>query len=349
MMNKIDEIMKALKEPFPPGEIKFKPQATKGDRCMAIAYGDLRAYQNRLDAVAGSDWSVTYSPWGDKIICHITLCGVTRSSVGEPDAQSERSEIDGTAAEAQAFKRACAMFGLGRYLYNLPQTWVAFDANSKKIAPDGEAKLKGMIAQHYSRFLAEKAKSAQVDADEIEIVDSAAPLFSDDPPVPTMHFDVKDGAQLQQTVEQIHNGDEPNPFTDPKVGHTAAKETELEALKAKAEYWRQLDADSEKVCSDNQYNLFVRVVEDICGKKSHSVAFHAMFKKPYTSDNRPGNKAVGWLLDVLPAEKPERDATNGIVRDANGKVVLLPNEKHDPVALAAVKHLYEKTVAASPK
>src|SRR5215471_18688630 len=33
----------------------------------------------------------------------------------------------GTAAEAQAFKRACACFGLGRYLYNLEGGWVDLD------------------------------------------------------------------------------------------------------------------------------------------------------------------------------------------------------------------------------
>ena len=32
-----------------------------------------------------------------------------------------------TAAEAQAFKRACACFGLGRYLYDLAGSWVDLD------------------------------------------------------------------------------------------------------------------------------------------------------------------------------------------------------------------------------
>ncbi len=29
-----------------------------------------------------------------------------------------------TAADAQAFKRACSCFGLGRYLYRFEETWV---------------------------------------------------------------------------------------------------------------------------------------------------------------------------------------------------------------------------------
>jgi hypothetical protein len=38
-----------------------------------------------------------------------------------------------TAAEAQAFKRAGSCFGLGRYLYNLPETWVPLDGQGKPI------------------------------------------------------------------------------------------------------------------------------------------------------------------------------------------------------------------------
>jgi hypothetical protein len=36
-----------------------------------------------------------------------------------------------TSAEAQAFKRASSCFGLGRYLYNLPETWVSLDKQGK--------------------------------------------------------------------------------------------------------------------------------------------------------------------------------------------------------------------------
>jgi hypothetical protein len=35
--------------------------------------------------------------------------------------------------EAQAFKRASSCFGLGRYLYNLPETWVSLDDHGKPV------------------------------------------------------------------------------------------------------------------------------------------------------------------------------------------------------------------------
>ena len=112
----MNQILVELSKPFHPSRITWRPGALTGkkDKALALAYADLRAYQNRLDEVCGMDWSVSYTPWSDRIICHLTLQGITRSSTGEPDSDSERSEIAGTTAEAQAFKRACAMFGLGR-------------------------------------------------------------------------------------------------------------------------------------------------------------------------------------------------------------------------------------------
>src|SRR4029453_17680846 len=38
-----------------------------------------------------------------------------------------------TAAEAQAFKRACSVFGLGRYLYDVPAVWVDLDEYNRPV------------------------------------------------------------------------------------------------------------------------------------------------------------------------------------------------------------------------
>ena len=148
-----DTILAELKKPFHPSQVTWKPGMTTkdGTKALALAYADLRAYQNRLDEICGLDWAVTYTPWGDKVVCHITIAGVTRSSTGEADGQSERNEIAGTSAEAQAFKRACAMFGLGRYLYALPSVWVEYDAATKQFTDKAKAKLEGVIVNHYRR------------------------------------------------------------------------------------------------------------------------------------------------------------------------------------------------------
>lgn len=140
-----NEVLDALRKPFQPGQVYWKPGSLNHERnrALALAYADLRAYQNRLDEVCGMEWSVTYTPWGDRIVCHLTVHGITRSSTGEQN--------DGESPEAVAFRRACAMFGLGRYLYNLPSLWVEYDDRSKSFTERARARLDMIISQHYRR------------------------------------------------------------------------------------------------------------------------------------------------------------------------------------------------------
>lgn len=56
---------------------------------------------------------------------------ITRTSTGEFDGSDKIAQ--GTVAEAQAFKRACSKFGLGRYLYDVPISWVGYDENSRRL------------------------------------------------------------------------------------------------------------------------------------------------------------------------------------------------------------------------
>lgn len=160
----LNEILQELRKPFHPAHVTWKPGSVNKEqtKALALAYADLRAYQNRLDEVCGIDWSVTYTPWGDRIVCHLTIQGITRSSTGEPDSQSERSEIAGTSAEAQAFKRACAMFGLGRYLYQLPTVWVEYDGSGRHFTDRAKARLEGIIVQHYRRTMEPKDEVAEL-------------------------------------------------------------------------------------------------------------------------------------------------------------------------------------------
>jgi hypothetical protein len=154
---RLGQVLEELRKPFHPSHITWKPgvMAKSGDKALALAYGDLRAYQNRLDEVCGGNWSVTYTPWAGpdtaRIICNLTIFGVTRSSTGEGDGDSERNEIAGTVAEAQAFKRACAMFGLGRYLYNLPSVWAEYDKDRRQFTEPAKGKLLSILMQHYRR------------------------------------------------------------------------------------------------------------------------------------------------------------------------------------------------------
>lgn len=155
-----DHVEEQLSRPFDPADIKWKPQTVnyKTNKALATAHADPRAYQDRLNSIVGPDnWSVSYIPlafpftknvkakkgWdnapdtpasvenGHKIgvICQLTILGIMHASTGDEDASDENAFAN---AEAQAFKRACMTFGLGRYLYKLPLTEHAYDKNTRK-------------------------------------------------------------------------------------------------------------------------------------------------------------------------------------------------------------------------
>jgi hypothetical protein len=149
-MNEIDtsKILFELAQPFPPDVIQFKPGATtrEGNKALGLAYADSRAYYDRLDQVAGADWSDDYevSPDGQRVVCRLTVAGVTRCDVGECDAVDKNTT---TSAAAQAFKRAAAKFGLGRYIYNLPREWVGYDKDNRRFTDQGLVTLRKMLTR----------------------------------------------------------------------------------------------------------------------------------------------------------------------------------------------------------
>ena len=129
------EIIAALVVPFPGQFIEWKPQATTKDnqRALAAAYVDPRRYQQRLDEVVPGQWHTRVEfggPQGSVVKVSLTICGVTRENVGECDPSNANTV---TSAFAQGFKRSCADFGLGRYLYFLPQRWCDYDPQKKQI------------------------------------------------------------------------------------------------------------------------------------------------------------------------------------------------------------------------
>jgi hypothetical protein len=137
-----DALFVQLAEPFDPSEIKWRVTHTNrdGNRGAVIAFADQRAYTDRLNQLfTPTGWTRTYEVATvssltrmkkDKLIqtgkvlvtCTLTITGLgCHAGSGEGWADEENAM---TAAEAQAFKRACSCFGLGRYLYNFTEMWV---------------------------------------------------------------------------------------------------------------------------------------------------------------------------------------------------------------------------------
>src|SRR5579872_4258952 len=144
----------ALEDPFDPREIKWRVTNTTSDRRrgQVIAYADSRAYTDRLNALfTVRGWTREYSVQmiqnfermergnsdtriSGKVVvaCKLMIDGLgAHSGLGEEWADNENAA---TAAEAQAFKRACSCFGLGRYLYDLGGNWVDLDERRQPLS-----------------------------------------------------------------------------------------------------------------------------------------------------------------------------------------------------------------------
>ncbi|CAA9229810.1 MAG: hypothetical protein AVDCRST_MAG93-831, partial [uncultured Chloroflexia bacterium] len=144
------EIIAALRSPFPWETLEVRPGAVRkdGSGALALAYADPRVYQARLDTVVGpANWSVDFAPWGEnKLICRLTIFGIVKSSTGEADSRDPNA---GTVAEAQAFKRACVAFGVGRFLYDLPQVWARGSGDSKNFKFDNPVRIVAEMRHKY--------------------------------------------------------------------------------------------------------------------------------------------------------------------------------------------------------
>jgi hypothetical protein len=156
----LEDIRKRLAEPFDPGEIKWLVTATSikqtkqgpVKRGQLAAYADPRAYTDRLNEVFGEwGWTRDYEvqvvqnferrTLADKnktsvcakivVVSKVTILGLgSHTGVGEEWADDENAA---TRAEAQAFKRACSCFGLGRYLYDFDTLWVDLDQTGRPV------------------------------------------------------------------------------------------------------------------------------------------------------------------------------------------------------------------------
>ena len=121
-----------------------------------VPYADKRSYTDRLNTLfTPAGWTDEYSVTSmspiqrnkkDKLITTgklmvsstVTIHGLgSHTSTGEEWADDENAM---TRAEAQAFKRACSEFGLGRYFYDVAEVWVELNEYGE---PKKEAESEG--------------------------------------------------------------------------------------------------------------------------------------------------------------------------------------------------------------
>ena len=117
---------KKLKEPFDPADLEWRVgrvrQQKNGNFVDLLCYITARAVMDRFDEVCGpAFWRAEYAPSivGEGVECTIFVKNGTEW-VGKSDAsdQSQIEQLKG--AYSGALKRAAVHWGIGRYLYKLP-------------------------------------------------------------------------------------------------------------------------------------------------------------------------------------------------------------------------------------
>jgi len=116
-------IFDALAKPFPESSIHWRVGSTTKDKDKGIglAYIDARDVMQRLDDVVGPEnWECKHTYKG---CCEVSILvndrWVTKANgAGESDFEGEKGQY------SDSFKRAAVLWGVGRYLYDLPNEWV---------------------------------------------------------------------------------------------------------------------------------------------------------------------------------------------------------------------------------
>ena len=130
----MNKLIEDLAKPFPAEEIEWRVGSTNKDKTkgIALAYLTARAVMNRLDDVLGPEnWQDSYTTIPGKddtkgYICTISIrFGDTWVAKQDGADESNMESIKGGISDA--FKRTAVKWGVGRYLYNLPNEWVALE------------------------------------------------------------------------------------------------------------------------------------------------------------------------------------------------------------------------------
>jgi hypothetical protein len=138
--------LNALHTEFDKNKVHWRAQTltSKGDKAMALAYIDSRDVQERLDAVCGPEnWQAEHYDCGDgKLGCRIGI-KVNDEWVWKGDGAGNTDVEAEKGAFSSAFKRAAVLWGVGRYLYDLPAPWVPCETYTGR---DGKPRFKKFTA-----------------------------------------------------------------------------------------------------------------------------------------------------------------------------------------------------------
>jgi hypothetical protein len=191
----MDNTIKQLQAPFKPDEVEWRVGVTSSDKTkgLVLAYVTNRAIQNRLDEVFGVfGWKNEFREWKKDG----QLCGISVNHEGEWITKfdgADDSNMEATKGGlSDAMKRAAYQWGIGRYLYELPNVWMPIKKQGSSYVLTDTPKLPAWaLPEGYE----DKGKAT---------VEAAKEVFAD----PDYEFDPNDPA-LQPTgtkADQVRSG-----------------------------------------------------------------------------------------------------------------------------------------------
>lgn len=169
-----------LAAPFPGKAISWRPGQTTKDKkkAQALAYVDARDVQTRLEEVLGFDWDIEHYGIGtDHVCCRIVItlpsgkkvsrtngCWVGNVEVSANGGKVESKEEDRADREAKwalsdAFKRSATMFGVAKYLYEMPHPYMPINEFSK-FSDESLEYLAKIAAKPYDEWQAARQRRA---------------------------------------------------------------------------------------------------------------------------------------------------------------------------------------------
>ena len=179
----MNELFAALSEPFSPEAIDWRVGATNGEKTkgIALAYIQARPVMDRLDEVVGAEnWTDTYTPIQDKngtvgFICTLSL-KIGSDWIAKTDG-ADTSDIEAIKGGiSDAFKRAAVKWGIGRYLYDLPDIWVPVEARGKSFVLKETPKLPDWATP--KKGLNSKPETPAKHIEETEPVNNSTPTMT---------------------------------------------------------------------------------------------------------------------------------------------------------------------------
>ena len=156
-----EELHRRLSEPFAAADVEWRVTKLRNQNSegLVVPFIDSRAIQNRLDDVVGPFfWRTRFIPWHQYVpkpgkyedpnevqkapvssqLCGLSIYDAERKEWVEKVDGAENTDIEAIKGGiSDSFKRASVLWGIGRYLYEIPARWASLD-KYKQIARPAE-------------------------------------------------------------------------------------------------------------------------------------------------------------------------------------------------------------------